>query len=166
MNRRTYRVLALLACMAAFCGSLSAQAWQVIIVRMLDSKTGKLIQTSDFLVRVDHDSTVHANWVTQNEDGTGKLTVPKDASLLAIQGKYDSSTQIYINCDSAAEKENPSDHWYAVSTILTSGIVAPNGCVKPSDAAKIKPVAKPGEFVFFVRKHNWREQMDDDFSSR
>ena len=79
MARQIHRVLLLLLCMAAFCascGSLLAQTQKTITLRMMDGKTGKLIATSDFLVRIDHQQTVHANWVTMNEDGTGKLTLP------------------------------------------------------------------------------------------
>ena len=71
---RIYRVLALLLCMAASCGCLCAQADQTITLRMLDARTGKLIETSYFLVRINHEETVHANWVLQNQNGTGKLT--------------------------------------------------------------------------------------------
>src|SRR5208337_5630169 len=99
--------------------------------------------------------TVHANWVRQNEDGTGRLTVPQDASLLAAQATYDNTMQIYVNCDSSKEKD-PVARWYAVSDILTTGIVAPTGCSQRT------AVAKPGEFVFFVRRRNWVEQMKQD----
>ena len=161
MLRRTHPALSLLFCLAAFCGPLCAQTEKTITIRMLDSKTGILIATSDFLVRINHQETVHADWVRKKEDGTGKLTLPPEAAVLTIQGTYESSMQIYVNCDSATEKVNPIDRWYAVSEILTSGVVAPNGCGKPRDAAKLKPVAHPGEFVFFVRKQNWREQAQD-----
>jgi len=158
MLRRTPRRLTLLFCMAAFCGSLLAQTEKTITIRMLDGKTGRLIEASGFQVRIDHEETVHANWVVQNEDGTGKQAVPKGASLLSIQGTFDNSTALYFNCDSANGKEIPIARWYAISEILTSGVVAPNGCGKPSDAAKLKPVAKPGEFVFLVRRMTSREQ--------
>jgi hypothetical protein len=151
--------------MVAFGGLLYAQTGKTITVRMLDGKTGKLITTSTFMVRVDRESTVHADWVTPNEDGTGKLSLPRSASLLSIRGTYDSSMTIYVNCDSASEKKNPIDHWYSIAEILSLGIAAPNSCVKPAEAAKFKPAAKPGEFVFFVRKENWREQMQEDESS-
>jgi carbohydrate-selective porin OprB len=147
--------------MAAFCGLLRAQTEKTITLRMLDSKTGRLIATSDFLVRTDHQQTIHANWVALNEDGTGKLIVPKDVTVLAIQGTYNSSMDIYVNCDSATQRDYPVDRWYPVSGILTSGVVAPNGCGKPAAVAKFKPIAKPGEFIFFVRKPNLREQMQD-----
>ncbi len=151
-------------CMAAFGGLLCAQTGKTITLRMLDGKSGKLITTSTFLVRVDHETTVHADWVAPNEDGTSKLTVPRSASLLSIRGTYDSSMQIYVNCDSASEKTNPIDRWYSIAEILSVGITAPNSCVKPAEAAKLKLTAKPGEFVFFVRKLNWREQMRENES--
>jgi hypothetical protein len=106
------------------------------------------------MVRINHEETVHANWVVQNEDGTGTLTLPLDASILTIQGTYDSSMEVYLNCDAGAKTET-SDHWYTVSDILATGVVAPNGC------GKQKAAAKPGEFVFYVRRQNWRELMKE-----
>ena len=165
MIRRTYRVLALLVCMAVCCGSLLAQTGKAITIRMLDGKTGKLITASGFQVRINHEQTLHSNWVVQNEDGTAKLTVPDNAALISIQGTYDSSMLVYSNCDSVTAKESPVDHWYEVSEILASGVVAHNGCEKPTATAKLKLFARPGEFIFFVRKLNWREKIKEDYSS-
>jgi hypothetical protein len=165
MMPRICRVLALLLCMAAFCGSLCAQADKTITLRMLDAKTGKLIGTSYFLIRINHEETVHADWVMQNESGTGKLTLPGNAQVLAIQATYDSATQYYVNCDSDIGEGKPSDRWYAVHEILTSGIVAANRCVRGKDAVKITPAPAPGVFVFFVRPRGWREEVKD-FSSQ
>ncbi len=162
---RTYRVLALLLCMAASCAVLWAQTNKPITVRMLDARTGKLIETSYFLIRINHEETVHANWVVQNENGTGKLTLPGNAQVLAIQATYDSATQYYVNCDSDIGEGKPSDRWYAVHEILTSGIVAANRCVRAKDAVKITPAPAPGVFVFFVRPRGWREEAKD-FSSQ
>jgi hypothetical protein len=145
--------------MAASCGFLRAQTEKTITIRILDGKTGKLIVPSNFLVRIDHEEAIHTNWVVKNEDGTGKLTVPQGASLLSIQGSYDSSMDIYFSCDSVNGKEPPIDRWYAVSEILAAGIVAPDGCKKPAAAAKFMPAAKHGEFVFFVRKLSTREKF-------
>jgi hypothetical protein len=44
-----------------------------------------------------------------------------------------------------------------VPDILKSGVVAPNDCSKRTAQAK------PGEFVVFVRRINWREQMQQDY---
>jgi hypothetical protein len=147
--------------MAAFCASLCAQTQNTITVRILDAKTGHLVENSNLLVRADHQEAVHADWARQKEDGTAELKLPPEAVLLSIHATYDSSMETYVNCDSANEKRNPADRWYKVSEILASGLVAPNACGNPQEAAKIKVIAKPGEFVFFVRKANWREQMQD-----
>ena len=170
MIRRTHRVFTLLVCVAALCGSLRAQTEKTITLRMLDGKTGKLIATSDFLVRIDHEQTVHANWVVRNEDGTGKLTVPKDASLLSIRAAYENATSYYANCDANKDQQTPGrglslDRWYKISEILQKGIVAPNDCIGKKVPENLQVFIKPGEFVFFVRKQNWREQMQEDYSS-
>jgi hypothetical protein len=61
----------------------------------------------------------------------------------------------FINCDTAKESDRERDIWYPISDILKSGIVAPNQC------SKTNYTAKPGEFVFFVRKRDWRDQRED-----
>jgi hypothetical protein len=169
MHSISIRRLALVIMLAAFCGShgfLLAQNWKTITVRMLDGKTGKLIATSHFLVRIDHGKEVHANWAEQNENGSSTLSVPQSVSDLTIQATYDNSNEIYVDCDSASQKENPTVHWYSVSAIQTTGVVAPNSCVKPAAAAKLAPASKPGVFVFFVRKRNWKEEYQEDYSLR
>jgi hypothetical protein len=156
MVRRTLGILTLLLSVAALSGSLSAQTGKIVTVRVLDSRTGQLIATPDYLVRINHEQTVHANWVTKNEDGTGKMIVPENATVLAVQARFDMGMSIFLNCDNAKDKQNPVARWYAVSDILSAGVAAPNGCGKRT------AIAKPGEFVFFVRKESWREQLKDD----
>ena len=90
-----------------------------------------------------------------SDDGTEKLTLPANATVVSIHATYDSTMELYVNCDGAEAKQNPVEHWYEVSAIANSGVVAPNGCSKMTESAQ------PGEFVFFVRKQNWREQMRD-----
>jgi hypothetical protein len=154
------------------CALLSAQAGKTVTVRMIEGRTGRLIATTDFLVQINHQQEQHANWVTLNEDGTGKLALPANATEISIHGLYDSSMSIYVNCDSEKGKgilenqgllqtEVSPDRWYSISDILTSGIVAPNGCLKKKDADKQKVAPKPGEFIFFVRRKNWREDSQD-----
>jgi len=166
MARLTHRALYLLLCMAAFCGVLDVQSPKTITLRMIDGKSGRLISTTDFLVRVDHQETVHANWVTMNDDGTGKLTVPGEASLLSIRASYDGATSLFVNCDSnndykATNQGYVRDRWYSVSDILAKGIVAPNDCIGKKVPEKLQIFAKPGEFVFFVRRMNAREEFKD-----
>ncbi|MFZ1087192.1 MAG: hypothetical protein WAN35_19690 [Terracidiphilus sp.] len=170
--RTAFRSLLLLLCAAALSASLSAQTARTITVRMLDGRTGKLIVASNFLVRIDHDQTLHADWMTQNEDGTSKLTLPQKAALLTIQGTFDSSTELYLNCDATGGKDKTADHWYEIAKILATGVATANSCAKPHDAAKLtadakqRMVAKPGEFVLFVRKRSMMEQAQEDFGDR
>lgn len=149
----------------AFAGALlPAQTPKTVTLRMMDWRTGRIISTSDFLIQINHQQAEHANWVQLNDDGSGKLTLPPDANLVLIHGKYDSSMSLYVNCDSEKKTMVPTlnmpgdEHWYPVDDILKSGIVAHNGCGRGKDDSKFVP--KPGEFVFFVRKHNWRESDD------
>jgi hypothetical protein len=135
--------------------SSPAKKERTIVIRMIDGNTGRPIASSNYLVRINHLETVHADWVKQNEDGTGKLILPQDAAVLAVSATYESTMQVYVNCDAVKEKPIAVDHWYEISEIVTSGVAAPNGC------SKKKSDAGPGEFVFFVRKQNWREQMKD-----
>jgi len=136
-----------LACLIVLSPSLQAQTEKTIAVRMLDGKTGILIATSSFLVRVNHQETEHA-----------------DAQELSIHATYEHAMLTYVNCD--ADKDRGSsehaagvDRWYAVEKILSSGVVAPNNCAGKKIPDKLQVVASPGEFVFFVRPMNSMEKM-------
>jgi hypothetical protein len=164
MIQRIHRVFFLFVCLAASGGSLNAQTEKTITIRMLDSKSGLLIASSHFLVRINHQEAAHGDWVHQNEDGTGKLTLPADADVISIHATYESATLIYANCDAdkdrgSAEHAASSDHWYSVAAILESGVVAPNGCVGKKVPEKLQVVANPGEYVFFVRPLNSVERF-------
>jgi hypothetical protein len=166
MIRPTHRALYLLLCISAIstCGQLRAQADKTVTIRMLDSRTGILIATSDYLVRINHEESPHGNWVVKNEDGSGKLNLPGSATALSIRATYDSNTVMYVNCDAAKDLGSSDhapglDHWYKVSDIVESGVVAPNGCAGKKIPDRLQVVAKPGEFVFFVRKLNAKEQF-------
>jgi len=47
------------------------------------------------------------------------------------------------------------------ATILSSGVVAPNNCVGKKVPEKLQVIAKPGEFVFFVRPLSSREKLQE-----
>ena len=150
------RVFLLFVCLIALCGYLRAQTRKTITVRMVDTKTGLLIASSNFLVRIDHQQEQHGDWVKMNDDGTGNLTLPANADVISIHATYESATLIYANCDAdkdhaTAEHAPYPDRWYSVATILESGIAAPNDCIGKKVPEKLQVVAKPGEFVFFVR---------------
>lgn len=139
---------------------LCAQSSRIVTLRMFDGKSGQPIPTTDFLVQIDHQPTLHADWVHLAPDGSAQMTVPTEATEILVRAKYDLSMSIYVNCDTQRNRAIPPGtippgKWYAVSDILASGVVAHNGCSK-KDSDKLTP--KPGEFVFYVRKMNWREE--------
>jgi len=166
MARLASRTLLLSFFMAAFCASLPAQTEKTITIRMLDSKSGKLIATSDYLVRINHEKTVHGDWVQKNEEGVGVMKVPPEATEILVRATYDSSMSIYDNCDAVkdlgtADHAASLDHWYALSEILAKGVVAPNGCIGKKVPDRLQVFAKPGEFVFFVRHKTPFEQLHE-----
>ena len=149
------RTLAKIACVTAFCVPLHAQTVNSISIRLLDGKTGLPVKASNFLPKVDRYDTLHNDWVHMNDDGTVIVTLPADAKELSVKATYNGSMDTYINCDAAKESDRERDIWYSISDILKSGVVAPNQC------SKTYYTAKPGEFVFFVRKRDWRDKQDD-----
>jgi hypothetical protein len=143
-------------------GPFSGQ--QQITVRMIDSRTGILIATSNYLVKINHQEAEHGDWIKKNEDGSGSMTLPPEADVFTVHATYDSAISVYVNCDAAKDRGSadhaPSqDRWYSIATVLASGVVAPNDCVGKKVPEKLQVVAKPGEFVFFVRPLNAREQF-------
>lgn len=157
MLRRNLSVPLLLLCAALLAPAGHAQTGKTITIRILDSKTARPVVPTNFLVRINHQKAIHADWVTLNEDRTATLTVPADATVVSITATYESAMQVFVNCDTLLDKQNPLPQWYPVSKIFASGVVAPNGC------SKMTETAKPGEFIFFVRRLNFRERTQEDF---
>jgi adhesin HecA-like repeat protein len=158
------RIFTIAVCLAAFCLPIRAQNQTTITVRMLDNRTGVLIASSNYLVRINHQKEDHGNWIVRNEDGTGNLTLPAEAELVSIHATYESAMLVYANCDAdkdrgSAEHAPSPDRWYPVATILSSGVVAPNNCIGKKVPEKLQVIAKPGEFVFFVRPLTSREKI-------
>jgi hypothetical protein len=149
-----FRAFIALLSAAVICAGLHAQSENTIHIRLLDGKTGLPVKASNYLVRVDHHDTAHNEWVHINDDGTVTVTLPPDAKEIAVKATYEMSTETYVNCEVAKESDKDRDIWYPIAQILKSGVVAPNEC------SQTHYNAAPGEFVFFVRKHNWRE-LDD-----
>ncbi len=137
--------------------TVSAQATTAITLRILDGKSGQRITPTGFLVRIDHQSSAHNEWVRPNEDGTAQLTLPSEASVFMIRATYDSSTEIYLNCDGVKRYQSASPRWYSVSEIAAKGLVTQNGCIDQTHEDKLKTTANPGEFVLYVRKDWMRE---------
>jgi hypothetical protein len=148
------RALALLAFLTAFSIALQAQSSQSVSIRLLDGKTGLSVKASNFLVRVDHNDTVHPEWVKINDDGSVVVTLPADAKEISVKATYSMGMDTYVNCDAANESDKERNIWYSIATILSTGIVAPDECAKTA----FKP--KPGEFLFFVRKRGWHDNLE------
>ena len=149
---RALFILALVTSLSVF---LHPQTPKTISIRLLDGKTGLPVKASNFLVRVDHQDTLHPEWVKINDDGTVIVTLPTDAKEISVKATYDMGMDTYINCDAAKENDKERNIWYPISAILNAGVVAPDEC------AKTDFVPKPGEFIFFVRKRDWRDRPDD-----
>jgi len=156
------RILLALTLAAALSLPLHAQSGKSITILLLDGKTGKPIIPSNFLVRIDHLNAIHSDWLKINDDGTGLVTVPASASFLSVQATYESSIEIYVNCDAGMEKDTSTLHWYSIADILSSGVAMPNECYKGKYAEATHVTPKPGEFVFFVRKNGWHEAPTND----
>lgn len=165
MIDRTYRALLLMACVGACIvalgGLLRAQSGRTITIKIRDGKTGEKVTPSNVQVRFNHHSEARGNWVDQKDDGTIEVKVPEDAKAILVHATYLDSTEYFINCDVAKQKDSSIEIWYPVSDIVMSGLAIPNDCVKPKDAAKVSRDVKPGEFVLFVRKRNWKEQAQE-----
>jgi hypothetical protein len=144
----------LLAFLTAFSIALQAQSSQSVSIRLLDGKTGLSVKASNFLVRVDHNDTVHPEWVKINDDGSVVVTLPADAKEISVKATYSMGMDTYVNCDAANESDKERNIWYSIATILSTGIVAPDECAKTA----FKP--KPGEFLFFVRKRSWHDNLE------
>jgi hypothetical protein len=124
---------------------------------MYDARSGRQLTPSNFLVRFDHKEDIHNESLhIDDDDGTGQITVPAGASFLAVEGTFDSSTEIYLNCDTGMEKDDRRRHWYSIPDILTTGVIAPNECFKGKYERPRLPV-KPGEFIFYVHQHSWHD---------
>ena len=149
-----FRALFILALLTAFSISFHSQTPNTISIRLLDGKTGLPVRASNFLVRVDHNDTMHPDWVKINDDGTVVVTLPADAKEISVKATYGMGIDTYVNCDAAKESDKERNIWYPIATILSAGIVAPNEC------AKTDFKAKPGEFIFFVRKRAWNDNLE------
>jgi hypothetical protein len=158
MIRKANRALVLSAFMSAYAALVQAQSVKIITIKVRDGRTGEAVTPSNIQVRFNHQSEARGNWVDQKDDGTIEVKLPDDAKAISVRGTYLDSTEYFVNCDMAKQKNSAAESWYPVSDILTSGIAIPNDCVKPKDAGKVKADPKPGEFILFVRKRNWKEQ--------
>jgi hypothetical protein len=150
----------LLFWMVLLCGTLSAQTNRTITIRMLDSKTGQQITTSEFQISfralpdLSKISDLGPYW-KEGGERHGILDIPFEpgTTSIAVHSSYGVANWSYVNCDCVKDRGAYQEHWYSISEILTSGLAAPNRC------SKRKVIAKPGEFVFFVRPMTFWEKI-------
>lgn len=151
---------AVCAGVCALSSTAQAPAGKTIVIRMFDGRTARPLAPSNFLVRIDHQDEIRNETLHIGDDGIGEVIVPADATFISVQGTYEDSTQIYINCDAGMEKNTGTLHWYPVANILSGGVIAPNECYKGKYERNPRINTKPGEFDFFVRKINLRDELD------
>lgn len=141
---------------ALMCTATDAQqAERTITIRMLDSKTGKSMSPTKFQVTVNTKDYSHLETFSPDKNGLGELVVKGDVVQLSIQAVYEPGEHTFVNCDSVKDKMIFQNHWYGIPEISSTGVVAPNNC------SKLTAVARPGEFVFFVRHTNWYENLTE-----
>jgi hypothetical protein len=138
---------------------LPAQTGKTIIIRLRDGKTGQSLDPSNVHVRFNHQPESGGQWVDQKGDGTIEVRLPEGSKVIAVRATYANSLEYYVNCDVAKQRDTDGQTWYPVDDILNSGISAPNDCVRAKEAEKVKVEAKPGEFVLYLRKRNFKEQV-------
>ncbi len=152
---RGFLLLVLLVC-AVLLRAQNPPAARTITIRMYDARSGRQLVPSNFLVRFDHQDDIHNETLRIDDDGAGQITIPAGTSFLAVEGTYDRSMEVYINCDTGMERDDRRLHWYSIADILSTGVIAPNECFK-GKYERPRLDVKPGEFVFYVRQHNWRD---------
>lgn len=148
--------LAVCACLTSLAPQGKAQ--KTLTVKVLDGKTGEKVSPNNIEVRINRQQTSRIEWVKLNDDGTAQVTLPDNATAISVRATYANSTDYYVNCDMAKQKDPTADGWYPVGDIIADGVVIPNDCVRPKDASKVKVDPKPDEFVVFVRKRTWKEE--------
>ena len=132
---------------------------RVITIIMADGKSGRTITPNNFVIRFNHLNAIRNETLTVNDDGTGKLKVPANATHLSVQGSYHNSIDLYVNCDAAMEKDISTLHWYSIDDIMKTGVSAPNECHKGRYAKSAAIPAAPGEFIFYVREIGWHDDI-------
>jgi hypothetical protein len=147
----------LIACALLLPCLASAQTGPTITVRILDAKTGDPINPTNLLIHIDHRDEPNNEGLKLNGSDPATAVLPPTATLFAVEGAYDSSTQVYINCDTDSGKDSGTLKWYSVAEIVKTGVVTENICYKGKYQHRLKISPVPGEFVFFVRTHNWHE---------
>src|SRR5260370_24799409 len=141
------------------CPNCRAQADHTITIQMLDSQSGKPITTSELQIWTGESSAsaktggVSPRYVKPDTAGLAEVTLPSRATVFTVRAQYGPAGWGYVNCDRVKDHGAFREHWYSIDDVLLLGIAAPNLC------SKQKAVAKPGQFVFFVRPMSFWEKF-------
>jgi len=133
------------------CTACRAQADHAITILMLDSQSGKPITTSEFQIWTGESLAsaktggISPRYVKPDVSGFGEAVFPPGATVFTVHAQYGPAGWGYVNCDRVKDHGSFREHWYSIDAVVSTGIAAPNLC------SKQKAVAKPGQFVFFVR---------------
>jgi hypothetical protein len=138
-----------------------AKPGPTVTIRILDGKTGQPINPSNLLIHLDHRDEPSNEGLKVNGDYTSTAVLPPGGKLLAVEGAYNASMEVYVNCDTDTGKDSGTLKWYSIADILKTGIVTDNLCYRGKYQRKFKVSPVPGEFVFFVRTHSWHEGITD-----
>ena len=153
---RSLWLLFALIWIAMACCSLSAQNERTIIIRLLDSQSGKAIVPvagdNGISVTVNEDATIPRLTARVNKDGVWELKVGPGVEKVQFDTPAGPGGYGYVFCDGSKFRPAtiPS---YSVAEILSPGVEAANKC------SKRFAQAHPGEIIFFVRRPNWREKL-------
>jgi len=155
----------LMVAMFAVCGVLHGQAPRTFTVKVFDGRTGAKIVPNNVEVQINRRKSSRVEWVKMNDDGTAQVTLPAEATAVAVRVSYNDSMDYYVNCDASNQKDPSTQSWYPLADILSAGVAMPNDCVKakakPKDIERVKIAAQPGELVVFVRKETLRDRLSD-----
>lgn len=152
------------AVVAVFCAGLAlqaspAKAEKKITVRILDGRNGDKVSPDNIEVRINREKALHVEWVKLHDDGTAEVTLPDNATAISVRATYSNSTEYYVNCDVARQKDTSLQTWFPLDDVMKDGLAAPNECWKTKDVERHKISAQPGEFILFVRKRSIRDTV-------
>src|ERR1700733_12074106 len=159
MQRQMGCALVLALCAGIAMTSTQANAQKKITIRVLDGRNGEKVIPNNLEVRINRENALHLEWVKLHDDGTADVTLPDKATAFSVRATYENSTEYYVNCDVARQKDTSTVTWFPLDDVLKDGLVMPNECWKSKDVEGSKFPVKAGEFVLLVRKRSIRDQM-------
>ena len=159
MQRSMGRALAAVLCAAVAFEATQAKAEKKITIRVLDGRNGDKVSPDNLEVRINREHSLHVEWVKLHDDGTAEVTLPDNATAISVRATYSNSTEYYVNCDVARQKDTSTQTWFPLDDVLKDGLSMPNECWKTKDVERHKISAQPGEFILFVRKRSIRDAV-------